>query len=219
MKKLFTWNTSHLFFILFLSACVAPDTSKLSPEEKDLYVTNRDMSVSFANYHTYAIVDSVSIISRSKNDSLKSKYNTQILSDVNLQMQKDGFVLVGKSQNPDVGLNVSVLKFSDKTPASYFDFTNSSSGYLRYPAPISWGYDYEYLFPSNFQYDQIDNGSIAIEMIDLKNASANTQHKLNVIWSALISGTVSDTTLTNPGRVESAIENSFNQSPYLKEGK
>src|SRR4051812_1761539 len=48
-----------------LSSCISPDpVTELSPEEKDLYVTNRDKSVNFANYRTYFIGDSVNTVSK-----------------------------------------------------------------------------------------------------------------------------------------------------------
>jgi hypothetical protein len=221
MKQFFTKRKFLLYNILFLSACVAPDpTRELSPEDKDVYITNRDQSVSFADYQTYAIVDSVMLVSRSEGDSVKSTFGDEIISDINLEMQKYGFVLVGKSQTPDVGVNVSVLNFFEKAPDTYYEYANANSGFLRYPAPGYWGHlDYQYLFPTNFGYEEIEAGSIAIEMVDLKNAGAGGSQKFNVIWSTLISGNIVDSTHTNPTRLASAIANSFNQSPYLKEGK
>jgi hypothetical protein len=214
---------SFVVISYLISGCIAPDpTIDLSPQDKDLYITNRDLSVNFANYKTYAIVDSVIVITKNPNDTMKNKstYSNEIISDVNFEMQNDGFVKVGKSQNPDVGINVEVLKFSEKVPVSYFGYSIPGLGYYGYPSPAFWGYPgYVYGFPSYYQYYQIDVGSIAIEMIDLKNVTSNSENKLHVVWSALIAGSITDSTSVNNQRIKDAIKGSFDQSTYLREGK
>src|SRR4051812_30997643 len=86
---------------LLFSRCVAPDpVVDLSPQNKDVYITNRDKSVSFANYTTYAIVDSVVSVSQNANDTLKSKsqFSDLILNEINLQLQINmRFIKVNRS--------------------------------------------------------------------------------------------------------------------------
>jgi hypothetical protein len=214
----------YLVLLTLLSACVSPDpASQLSPEDQDLYITNRDVSVNFANYRTYAIVDTVKVITKNTSDTLghKSNFSAQIISTINFQMLKDGFVQVSRSQNPDVGLNVNVLKFSEQVPSNYFAYANPGNGYYGYPNTNFWGYpSYQYGIPTYYGYFQISIGSVSIEMIDLKNAKANPANtKLNVIWTALIAGSIADTTMVNTTRIKNGINASFNQSPYLKDGK
>jgi hypothetical protein len=220
----YTCRQTQFCLLLTLAACVAPDpVVDLSVEDKDLYITNRDVSVNFANYKTYAIVDSVVTINKNSSDTIghKSSFSTQILNDVNFELQKDGFVQVGKTQNPDVGVNVSVLRFTEEVPAGYFTYTQQGTGYSGYQSTAFWGYPgYTYGIPNYFGYYRVDVGSISIEMIDLKSAAANPgNNTLNVIWSALIAGSVTDSTLISNSRIGSAIAASFNQSPYLHEGK
>jgi hypothetical protein len=214
-----------LFIIeLFFTACVAPDpVVDLSPQNKDVYITNRDKSVNFANYTTYAIVDSVVAVSQNPSDTLKNKsqFSNLILSEINFQLQNIGFIKVNRSQNPDVGINAAVLKFSQTIPTAYFSYAIPGSGFYGYPSTSFWGYPaYVYGYPSYYAYYQVDIGSVDIQMIDLKNAAASSgTQKLNVIWSALIAGTLSDSTGAANNRIQEGIRGAFNQSPYLKDGK
>jgi hypothetical protein len=214
-----------LFIIALLFAgCVAPDpVVDLSPQNKDVYITNRDVIVNFANYITYAIVDSVVVVSQNPNDTLnnKSQFSNLILSEINFQLQNIGFIKVNRTQNPDVGINTAVLRFSQQIPTAYFAYAVPGSGFYGYPSTSFWGYPaYVYGYPSYYGYYQVDIGSIDIQMIDLKNAPANTAtKKLNVIWSAFIAGSLSDSTGVANSRIQEGIRGAFNQSPYLKEGK
>jgi hypothetical protein len=220
----FTKNSIYfLLIILSVTSCVEPDPlTELSAADKDMIITNHDKSANFGNYKTYAIVDSVRVVSKTPADTLKnkSKVNDLILNNVNAELQKDGFVKVSKTQNPDVGINVVIFNYTEQVPVSYFGYTGAF-GYYGYPNPGFWGYpSYGYGFPNSYQYYQIQIGSIGIDMIDLKSAHVtSTNQKLNALWAALIVGSVTDSTTVTPDRITFDIQQAFNQSPYLKEGK
>lgn len=210
------------WFILvpgLLSSCLPPDpTIDLSVEEKDVYVTNRDYSVNFANYKTYFIVDSVKAVT--KTDSAVSQTVSSaplILGTINSELQKDGFTQVSTPQTADVGIAVTVLRFSQQTPVQYFPYL----AYNGYPSPAIFGFPtYGFTLPAYYGYYEIDVGSIAIEMYDLKTARSSNKHKINAIWDAVLAGSLTDSTSgDNNQRIINAITGAFNQSPYLKEGK
>jgi len=219
----FTRFIVYFLLVISVTSCVEPDPlTELSAAEKDMIITNHNNAVNFADYKTYAIVDTVRVVSKNANDTLKnkSKVSDLILGNVNAELQKDGFVKVNRTDNPDVGINVAVLQFTEQVPVSFFGYAGAY-GYYGYPNPAFWGYpSYGYGFPGSFQYYQIQIGSIAIDMIDLKSAHVTSSNqKLNAIWSALIVGSITDSATVTPGRLTFDIQQAFNQSPYLKEGK
>lgn len=207
-----------------LFSCVNPDPiTQLSPDEKDLYVTNRDKSINFSEYKTYFIDDSVHTVSKEFGTTTEDVvYAPVILETVETELQKSGFTKVGTPQDADVGISVSILKFQDDVPAVYYPYLGGA-GYFGYVSPVVFGYPgYGYGFPPYYGYYQIEVGSISIEMFDLKQATiSSTGNTLNVIWSALLAGSLADGTTdeNNRPRIINSIKGAFQQSPYLKDGK
>jgi hypothetical protein len=202
---------------LLINSCISPDPlTELSVEDKDVYVTNRDTTVDFSQYRTYAIVDSVKFVSRSF-DSAGTTVSSSplILSTVNEELQRAGFVRTDTSQHPDVGISVTVLRFEDEVPVQYYPYVGGA--YFGYPATAFYGFPgYAYAYPGYYGYYQIDIGSISIEMFDLKTARQSKDKKLNIIWSAVLAGSLADTGSNNGERIVKAIRAAFDQSPYLK---
>src|SRR4051812_1156809 len=92
-----------IIITLLITSCVTPDpVADLSTQDKDVYVTNRNKAVNFADYKTYAIVDSVRVVTKNPNDTLgnKSQYSNLIISEINFQLQNIGYIKVNKSQHP-----------------------------------------------------------------------------------------------------------------------
>jgi hypothetical protein len=221
-EKIFKGNGGILFFCsIFLFSCVEPDPLvSLSPEKQDLYITNRDNSVNFANYKTYVIVDSVQVVAKTMDSSSSSVEDAPlILSTVKSELQKLGFVEVDTTQDPDVGISVSVLKFTEEVPLTYYPYTGGS--YFGYINPAFYGFPgATYAFPPAFQYYQINVGSISIEMFDLKTARNSGSNQLNAIWSAVLVGSLTESSSGNNNeRIVKAITSAFAQSQYLGDGK
>lgn len=225
IRRWFNWKTLIILYACsMLTSCVNPDPfAQLSPEEKDLYVTNRDKSINFSEYKTYYLVDSVHTVSKEFGTTTEDvAYAPVILETLETELQKAGFVEVETPQEADVGVSVSILKFQDDVPAAYYPYVGGA-GYFGYVSPAFFGYPgYGYGFPPYYGYYQIEVGSISIEMFDLKSANiSSTGNTLNVIWSALLAGSLADGTTdqNNRPRIIKAIESAFQQSPYLKDGK
>lgn len=214
---------SMVILTVCLLSCDPPDPlSELSPEEKDVYITNRDKSVDFSNYATYFLLDSVHVVSKEPDVTTDTvQYTPLILTTIDTELQKLGFKKVTTPATADVGIAASVLKFSEEVPAGYFGFAGGA-GYYGYAAPLSFGFPgYAYGIPGYYGYYQIDIGSISIEMYDLKSARTLSNNKLNIIWSAVLAGSLTETSEegNNGDRIITAISAAFQQSPYLKEGK
>ncbi|MCL6524585.1 MAG: DUF4136 domain-containing protein [Thermoflavifilum sp.] len=191
--------------------CQKDPMNNLSIDDTHLYITNYDTTVNFANYKTFSIVDSVALVSNTQGNSRElTPADQALLQAIISQMQSRGYVLVDKSQNPDLAINVtkvSNLYTGVSIYPGYWD--NPLYGYWD---PFYWGYyGYSYYFPPTYQFYQVNQTYYTIDMLDLKNAAKNN-NQLKVIWNAQIRGEAVD----DPSAVNAEIQAVFNQSAYLK---
>ncbi|MCR6640862.1 MAG: DUF4136 domain-containing protein [Sporocytophaga sp.] len=214
------WKIFFLSGILFtVNACKDPDpVNDLEPFQKDLYISNRDASANFSDYKTYFLLDTLQLIIKDT-VSINKDYLTErlIIQTIDSNLQNYGFAKVNKSQNPDVAVVASVLRFKESVPLSYSP-TLFGPGVFGYASSSEFGFPgYQYSAPDNFGFYSFDVGSLTIDMLDLKNAPS--AGKLNVIWNGIIAGSANDSLVANPQRVITGINVLFQQSPYLKDGK
>jgi hypothetical protein len=192
-----------------LGSCTKEPLNNLTEDESRIYITNHDSAATFNTYKTFSIVDSVAVIS---NNRLEGKgvtnYDLAVVAAVKARMQQQGYTLVSKSQNPDVGVNVSRIYNTSTGVVSYPDFWGSYYGYYD---PFYWGYGgYGYYFPTYYGTYQIQEGALSIDALDLKNATADKQ--INGIWTGLVRG-------SGVFRTENAanqVNQLFDQSAYFK---
>lgn len=188
--------------------CTKEPLNNLNNEESRIYITDHDSSVNFTNYKTFNISDSVAIIN---NGSVKKQLNDVDVAYINAvtkYMEQDGYMLVTKKQNPDVGVDVNRIISTSTGVISYGDYWGY---YDSYWDPYYWGYPgYGYNLPYAYSVYQIKEGAISVDMLDLKNA-AETK-KINVVWTGLIRGSG----IFDPIVADSQVKALFDQSPYLK---
>lgn len=195
---------------IFLTQCTKDPINNLNTEESRIYVTNYDTTVTFSNYKTFKIADSVANIA---NNQLQSKtrdaLDAQMIDAVRGALSERGFTNVATNQTADLGVTVSTIT---NTSTHLVDYSNYGGYYGGYWDPYYWGPGdyYPYYFPSYYGLYQTNETVLSIDVIDLKNASQN--NKLDVIWSGLIRGTG----IFSSATINSQIAALFNQSPYLK---
>jgi hypothetical protein len=204
-----------LFFLptlcFFLSNCTKDTVKNLSEEESRIYVTNYDTTVSFNNYKTFKIADSIAVI---ENNQLLGRERTsmdaQFIGAVANALQQRGYVRVANSQPADLALTISAITNTSTQVVSYPDYYGGYYG--DFWDPFYFGYPgYSYYAPTYYGIYETGETALAIDMVDLKNANDNN-NQLRVIWSGLIrgSGIFSGQNITNQ------ISALFNQSIYLK---
>lgn len=195
-----------VFSTVFVS-CTKDPASNLSNEESRIYITDHDSSVNFSNYHTYSIPDSVAVIENGKSSMEINDVGQAYIDAVKKYMDNAGYVLVGRKDNPDLGVDVNHIINTATGVISYGDYWDNYSGYWN---PYYWGYPgYGYYIPYAYSIYQIKEGAYAIDLLDLKNASAH--EKINVIWTGMIRGAG----ITNPDVADSQVKALFDQSSYL----
>jgi hypothetical protein len=120
-------------------------------------------------------------------------------------MNQLGFSKVGRTENPDLRINVYVVNdfnlFQEVVYPNYY-----------YPSYYGYGYGYGsyYGYPYINTYAS-NTGSLVVEMLDLKNITVTNTVK--VIWSAYMGDVYSTIDLIKQS--EEAISQAFVQSPYL----
>jgi hypothetical protein len=191
-----------------LTFCTKDPIKNLTQEESRIYVTNYDTAVSFGNYKTFRIADSIAVI---RNNQLQTRERTsldaQFIDAVVNAMQQKGFVRVSSGQTADLAVTVSAITNTSTQLVSYTDYGNYYGGYWD---PFYGDYPgYSYYVPTYYGIYETGETALAVDIVDLKNATSNNQ--LRVIWSGLIRGSG-----IFSGNASSQINALFNQSGYLQ---
>ena len=192
-----------------LASCTKEPLKNMTAEESRIYITDHDSSVNFSSFKTFSIVDTVSII---EDGQLSGKqltaWDASILNAVAAEMTARGYTAVDRSQNPDLGVNVSRIYNTYNGVMSYPDYWGGYGGYYD---PFYWGYPgSSYYFPERYSIYQITEGAASIDLLDLKTASTTKQ--IRGVWNGLIRGTG----VFNVNNASSQVKALFDQSPYLK---
>ncbi|MGA0559981.1 DUF4136 domain-containing protein [Larkinella sp. VNQ87] len=192
-----------------ISSCRPDPLENLTPEESQVFITNRDRSVNFANYQTFSLPDSVVEVSNDQQQLSMTGIEPQFLDRLAQQLTSRGYQRVSRSTNPDLG--VAVMRINN----SYVGVTSMpfSPYYLDY-----WGYGglggwggFSPYYPNYYSFYEVSDSYWLIQLIDLKNPNT-TDRELNVIWQAQIRGNgIYDAT-----SVDTMLSKVFEQSAYLR---
>ncbi|RRB02180.1 DUF4136 domain-containing protein [Larkinella rosea] len=195
-----------------ISSCRPDPLNDLTPEDSQVFITNHDRSVNFANYKTYSLPDSVVEVANDRQTVSMTPLDQRVLDKLATTMTGLGYQRVSGKDSSDLG--VAVMKINN----SYVGVTSNpySSYYLNY-----WGYGglggyggYSPYYPSYYSFYEVSDTYWLIQLIDLKHPNTADQ-KLNVVWQAQVRGNgIFDET-----SVDSIITSVFNQSTYLKGNK
>jgi hypothetical protein len=190
--------------------CTKDPLNNLTTDESRIYITDHDSSVSFTNYKTYSISDSVAVIENGQSSHQLNDVDQAYLDAVKKYMNQAGYQMVSKNENPDLGVNVNHIISTSTGVISYGDYWGDYGGYWD---PYYWGYPgYGYYVPYAYSIYSIKEGAISIDMLDLKSASENEDKKIDVIWTGLIRGSG----IFNTKVADSQVQSLFDQSSYLK---
>ena len=209
MKRMIGLAMLALTGIAGLSSCTKDPVGNLTEEESRIYITNRDNNANFSSYKTYSISDSVNVIdNNSFRGGQATAWDVQALAAVRSALESRGYRRVNRNQSPDLGVNVSRLY---NTTANLVNLQDYWGGYGGYYDPYYWGYGgFGYGYPSTFAYVESTEAMVSVDLLDLKNASAN--RSINVIWNGVIRGSG----IFNNNAANTGVQALFEQSPYLR---
>lgn len=195
--------------LVMVSSCSKDPLQNMTEEESRIYITNHDSTVNFGSYKTYSIVDSVSLIDNGRFAGREAtSWDLQMISAIQNAMNARGYSRVDRSQNPDLGINVSRVYSTSTNFVNLSDYWGYYDGYYD---PYYWGYGgYDYYFPPSYGVYQNTEAALSIDMLDLKNASGT--QTIKGVWNGLIRGEG----IFISSNVQSQVQALFDQSPYLK---
>jgi len=200
-------------FVLIIIAALNPSCRK-TPDFDQLSLqfivsTNLDKTADFGTYKTFFISDTVKYIGGIGDDSIIVGASAdQMINAVKQNLTAKGYTFVSRDNNPDLGLTLTAIKDINVVVSSYPGWWDPYWGYC---------YWYYYCYPPYYGWSTIytyTNGTVILNMYDLKNADHNQQ--IQGIWNTTALGALGDDVSTNISLAVDAINQGFEQSPYIK---
>ena len=191
---------------LWLMSCEpVPDALKLT--DQFVVITNFESDVQYGDYLTYRMdTDTIGLVSNLLSDDtiiVGTFYARPVLNAVKDNLNTRGYVRVEEIDDPDLAVNVYVLK--------NLDIFQQVNYYPGYGYPGYYGYYSNYYYPSVSTYVQ-NRGYLVVEVLDLRDT--NTQGQARVIWNTYMGDLFSSANNADLQSVN-GINQAFEQSPYL----
>lgn len=195
MKK----NVFYLIGIIFMMVSCYPDGPE-SSEELDIVYTNYTETFDFSSKGTYSMPDKIvkvegNLIEGEEPEFVDEPVNSQMLQQIESNMTALGWTKVEDPANADLVLFPAV--WTNTTIIYYYDYWC-----WYYPYYCGWGYYY----PSATSYT---TGTLVMTLV----ADGENYIEPTSVWIAAANGVM--TGEYNTSRVLGAIDQAFEQSPYL----
>jgi hypothetical protein len=193
-----------------LTAACYPGDGPTNVEGRDVVVTAYDPDVDYRDYETFAMPDTVVHFTDEDDDDvidLPRDYDDMVLELVADNMDMLGYVreLDPETNGTDLVLLVGAVG------------TSSTSWYMGggwwgwwgyYPGYPGWGWYY----PPYWGSVTIEQGTIVLFLVDPNRGDGTDEAR--VVWSGAARGLLSESS-TSGSRVTNAVNQMFDQSPYL----
>ncbi|WP_207495486.1 DUF4136 domain-containing protein [Aridibaculum aurantiacum] len=194
-----------------LTGCSKDPLQGMTQEESRIYITNHDSTARFGSYATFTISDSVTVINNNQVTRQQTTSDIAFISALRAEMQGRGYTMVNRTDKPDLAVNVNRIYNTSTGVINYGNYWGNYGGFYD---PWMWGYGgMGFGSPFGFATYSITEGALSIDILDLKNASAN--NRINGIWSGLIRGSG----IFNANTAASQVKQLFEQSPYLRKNQ
>ncbi|WP_057935752.1 DUF4136 domain-containing protein [Algoriphagus resistens] len=214
MKKKLQLLTLGILGSWMLVSCT-PDGAEYI-DELDVVYTNYDVNNDFASYTTFAVPDKIVKISNGtvnaangefEPEYLSPAYTAAILASIRSNMQDAGYTEVDKSADPDLIILPTALQ-TDQI-FFYYDWWYWNWFYPGWGP--GWGWYYPGYYPP--QVSRVRTGTIMMQMTDPQNISETNQ--IPVVWTGVINGLLEGSENSISERINTTIDQAFEQSPYL----
>ncbi len=206
------------YFLILAAIFLLASCHKEPFERGNDYVvyTSPSDDVNFSQFKTFYIPDSLLIIGANG----KSAYSKDDAADELIEAFKSSMIKAGyqySDKNADLGVQMSYIIKTDSylLPSWWYD-------YPGYWSPNYWGYWNYYYLARPIVYSYTTNALIT-DIVDLTNApqpgaaiSNDDGQGLEILWTSYIGGPAGGSLRNDIDRMEDAIEQAFDQSPYLK---
>ncbi len=197
MKKIMNFSVLCITGLVLFSCFKSPDLDSLS---NDLVVyTNRDLEADYTTYTTYYVSDTIKNIDAedSDNEYLINDKTRDFVAKIRANMNAYGYTEVtDPTASVDLILKTTVVQATNRGALCY--------GWW-------WGWPYYPPYCSLYQYN---TGSINVDMFDSKNFETNGGYEN--LWNSAMFGYIGTNKVVNYDKAMEAIDQAFEQSPYLK---
>ena len=215
MKKTVIGQVTILSFVLMaiFAACTPSLPDYVS--DYDLVYTKEAKGFDFSTVHTYFLPDSVVMIADGGGDG-DHKYDATILASI-----KSNLDALGWTQLPDdVSAQADVIDLVSGGTQQYASCTaycwvSSTAGW--HPG---WGYHpplmgrwLGWAYPTHIVCASYSTGTVSVAMT---NPNAAADEKLPVVWMGILNGLTEGSASNVQARINTNIDQMFDQSPYLK---
>ena len=130
-------------------------------------------------------------------------------------MENRGYIYTPSNPDAQLGIQVTFIQETQR----YVQYNTDPYWWLGYPGywPSGyWGNWTGWYYPYPVTYTYTTNALIA-DMVDLTPvATAETSKPLTIVWSSYIGGPASSSIYNDVQRMRLAVNQAFEQSPYLK---
>ena len=195
MKK----NLVLLLFALIMMVSCYPD-KPLYYSDLDLVYTNYEKDFDFTTKATYSIPDKIVKVTGDLSEGeapeyVKEPYNTQILQRIESNMTSMGWTKVADPEDAD--LNLLPAAWTNTTVTYWYNYWC-----WYYPYYCGWGYPYQGV-------SSYSTGTLVMALMVAGEDYIDPQG----VWIGAANGVLSGS--YNTTRVNNAIDQAFEQSPYL----
>ena len=217
--KELTFPMSLVVAILFFGSCY-PDNS-VAVKDLDVVLSFYDDTANFSDFKTYSLPDSVVVLDQLSNQTGTGKFDTEILTRIKSNLDDLGYTEEADPENnvPDVLVLASKVLNNNVEAYTTYNWWDYYGWYPYWGSyPYSYGPGWSPYYPwgggSTVVYSY-KSGTLLIEMIDV-SASNEGSKEIPTVWAGAINGLVEGTDAEVGARINTSIDQLFDQSPYLK---
>jgi hypothetical protein len=214
MRISFTFSLAILASF-YLGGCYPKGAEQYT--DFDLVYTNYSSDSSFADRKTFALPDSIVMITGDvladpsvPPTMMNDIYATPILAQLKQNMMTYGWTEVDKNASPDV-----ILLVSGTTTTNLYYYYDWGYWGWYYPGYYpGWGWYYPGYYPP--YVTSFRTGSLFVQMVDQQAMTTPHEGNVPILWYCIINGLIEGGTTAVLSRVQANINQAFIQSPYLK---
>lgn len=207
-----------ILIAIFLVSCYRDYGLGILDYDTILTIFNKETD--FAQFSSYAMPDSIiHLVIKDQEDDLLRDYDAQILSDVARNLETKGYTRI---EPPFTDTNIpDVVVLVSMSSQQWLGYTYNPSwwgwwGWYPWYPGWGWGPGWGGYYPGYVGSYKFTTGSILIEMMDANKIDPDNPQRILGIWGAGINRLVDDTKAGIRTRITNAINQAFDQSPYLQ---
>ena len=208
MKKILLISAA----VMLLAACHKEPYPQDSDNEYLVY-TSPGKDVTFAQYQTFDIADSLLVIGQSDKPVYSQSDNAlALIQAYRINMEKRGFIYTPSDPDADLGIQLTYVIKTERF-VRYYDDPYWWLDYPGYWPAGYWGNWTGFYYPRPVTYTYTTNALLT----DIVNLTGEVEEgkPLEILWTSYIGGPAGSSLKGDIKRMEAAIDQAFVQSAYL----